>query len=563
MTTASLVVNNKNNIDIVLEPVKTGQMLAAADIYDLIKASEYTKLRVNETNIKNAIAELNSVLKPLQQGQKGREIQYQILERIDASITITIDKDEMTAFGEITAAQGGANLTAKSILHAAQQQGVKKGFSKEDLVKLAQLAAKAEPGEIVKLAIALGIPPKDGKDAQIKPLVENAQARILKPRERDDGSVDMRDLGDIICVKVGDPLAQKLPATPGTKGYTVTGGPLEPHAGQDLELKAGEGTRFSQKNANVLISTKVGLPRFKENIVEVDEVYQINNVDVGTGHIKFEGSVIIKGDVHESMKVIASGDITIGGFVESALLEAGGDITIQGGIIGRKQDVENGKITDFVMSAQITAQGSIYAKYCQYAQLKSEANITIENQLMHSIIDVEGRLWVGHQEKANGKLIGGLINAQQSVDSGIIGATAGSHTIIRFEKRIEAYKAELAAIDEKIKAENAKTDELRAAENKLKKVPKAQRNEELFQKIHNTYMHHNKLLAKALEQKQQTDEQLQAYMENVYIAAHEKLYQGVELHVGSFNERSKREYGPSKMRYQERKVIIDPIVHTS
>ena len=49
--------------------------------------------------------------------------------------------------------------------------------------------------------------------------MQSAQDRILRPKERDDGSVDMRDLGDIICVKVGDPLAKKIPLTEGINGF--------------------------------------------------------------------------------------------------------------------------------------------------------------------------------------------------------------------------------------------------------------------------------------------------------------------------------------------------------
>ena len=41
-----------------------------------------------------------------------------------------------------------------------------------------------------------------------------------------------------------------------------------------------------------------------------------------------------------------------------------------------------------------------------------------------------------------------------------------------------------------------------------------------------------------------------------------KIYHGVELIIGDFNDRSRREYGPSRMIYSERKIKIDPIVNT-
>ncbi len=322
MTKASFICNKKNNIDLVLEPIKGGDSISDLTIKELIAASDFKRLRISESNIKNAIAELNDVLKPLQDKQTGRTISYQILERVDAKIDITIETDEMGATAEITSAQGGKHLTAKAILNAAQEAGVKKGFSKEHLVQLAQLAAKEAPNSHVELQIASGKLAVNGKDAQIKPLVESAQTRILKPKKREDGSVDMRDLGDIICVKVGDPLAKKVPLTQGEKGYTVTATPLSPEPGNDVELVVGEGTNLSPQNNNVLVSEKVGLPKLINNGMEVDEIYKIKNVTVATGNINFTGSVIIDGDVTEGMRVTASGDITVGGFVESATLES-------------------------------------------------------------------------------------------------------------------------------------------------------------------------------------------------------------------------------------------------
>ena len=562
MTTASLVCNNKNNIDLVLEPIKGGDTISTSSIQELIGASEFVKLRINNGNIKNAVAELNDVLKPLQDKKTGRTITYQVLERVDAKINITIETDEMGARAEITSAQGGKHLSAKAILTAAQEAGVKKGFSKEHLIELAQLAAKEAPNSQVDMQIATGKLAKNGKDALIKPLVESAQSRILKPKKQEDGSVDMRDLGDIICVKVGDPLAQKVPLTQGIQGYTVTATPLSPEPGHDIELVVGEGTNLSPKNNNVLVSEKVGLPKLINNGMEVDEIYKIKDVTVATGNINFTGSVIIEGDVTEGMKVTASGDITVGGFVESATLESGGDITISGGIIGRKHDIEKTHITDITMSVNINAKGSIYAKYGQYAQISSGKDVRIENQLLHSILDINGRLWVGKNEQASGKLIGGYTKVGTSVHAGMIGATAGSNTVINFEHKILKFNDEIHQLEELLKIESDKTDELQAAINKLKKLPKEKAKPELLAKVVPTYQHHANKMGELLNEKEVLEASLQEYMVSVYIEATEKLYHGVELIVGDFNDRSRREYGPSKMIYRERKIIIDPIVNT-
>jgi uncharacterized protein len=467
----------------------------------------------------------------------------------------------MSATAEITTAQGGKHMSAKAILNAAQAANVHKGFSKEQLINLAKQAAKEPAGSSVKSEIAQGRLPIDGKNAYIKLLVESAQDRILKPKKREDGTVDMRDLGDIICVKVGDPLAKKVPLTDGIPGYTVTGDILEPTPGSDVEMSVGNGTVLSQKNNSVLVSTLVGLPRIIENGMEVDSVYQMKNVDVSTGHVKFEGSVIIDGDVCEGMKVIATGDISVGGFVESATLDAGGDITIGTGIIGKKQEVESVDVSEISMSVNIKAGGKVFAKYSQYANIRCDS-LRIEKQMMHNIVTVDKTVWVGSQEKANGKLIAGYIRAGESVHAGTVGATAGSMTIVSFTDKVNEYIAKITEIETAVKVESDKSSELNVAANKLKKLPKDKAKPEILAKVLSTYQYHAKNMGALLLEKESVEKSLQAYMASVYVEANEKVYHGVQLAVGEFHDRTRREYGPSRLIYKERKIHIDPIVST-
>jgi hypothetical protein len=561
MTSISLVSNSKNNIDLVLESKKTGIPVTEITIQKLINSSEYTSLFINKSNIKSALAELNDALKPLQAEQAGIKIRYQILERRDASISVSIKPDQMSAIAEITTAIGGKHLDAKSILHSAQDSGVEKGFIKEELIRLANLACKEPAGSIVSSEIAIGKKAIEGKNAIIKNLVQSAQERILQPRERGDGTVDMRDFGDIICVNIGDHLAQKTPLTQGKEGYTVTGKPLVTKPGEDVTLNVGEGTSLSPKDDYLLISTLAGLPKMIDNGMEVDEVYKVKNVDVSTGNIDFDGSVIIEGDVCEAMKVFASGDITIGGFVECATLKAGGDITITGGIIGKKQEIENSNITDLKMSVNISAKGKIYAKYCQYAEIHSDSDVRIENQLMHSIVNTGASLWLGAENKANGKLIGGYIKAVSSVHAGIVGATAGSNTFINFEAKIQEYKKSHSEIDRRLKAESDILHELESVTKKLEKLPQDKANAETSNKVVATYQFHTSNIAKLHEEKSLLEAKTQEYMSSIYVEATDKLYHGVVLIVGDHNDRSRREHGPSRMVYKERKIHIEPIVN--
>ena len=214
------------------------------------------------------------------------------------------------------------------------------------------------------------------------------------------------------------------------------------------------------------------------------------------------------------------------------------------------------------MSVNINAKGNIYAKYCQYAEINCSKDVRIENQLLHSLLNIQGGLKVGTEEKSNGKLIGGYIKAGTFVTAGIVGATAGSNTVIHFEHEIIRFKELMEDIEARLKFDSAKTTELKAATNKLRKLPKDKVNPEILAKVISTYQFHAKRMGELLLEKEELEKTTLDYMESIYIEATEKLHHGVQLIIDSFNDRSRREYGPSRMVYNERKIHINPLVNT-
>lgn len=213
------------------------------------------------------------------------------------------------------------------------------------------------------------------------------------------------------------------------------------------------------------------------------------------------------------------------------------------------------------MSVNIKAGGKVFAKYSQYAEVTCDS-LRIEKQMMHNIVKVAKTLWVGDEEKANGKLIAGYIRVGESVRAGTVGATAGSMTYITFEDKINEYQQKISDLDVSIKTESDKSSELQLAANKLKILPKDKANPELLAKVMSTYQFHAKNMGKFLSEKESLEEALQEYMTSVYVEANEKVYHGVQVTVGEFHDRTRREYGPSRLVYKERKIHIDPIVST-
>ena len=211
------------------------------------------------------------------------------------------------------------------------------------------------------------------------------------------------------------------------------------------------------------------------------------------------------------------------------------------------------------MSVNIKAGGKVYAKYSQYADIACDS-LRVEKQVMHNIIRVDKSLWVGNKDRANGKLIAGYTSAGEFVSAGIIGATAGSFTIITFSDKMNDYLQRIKQIDHAIKTETDQSNELRVAATKLKSLPKEKAKPELLTKVAANYKYHIEKITELVFEKESLDEILQEYMNNVFVEANERVYHGVQVTIGEFQEKSLREYGPSRFKYKERKVHISPLV---
>ncbi|MFM9587410.1 FapA family protein, partial [Streptomyces caniscabiei] len=90
--------------------------------------------------------------------------------------------------------------------------------------------------------------------------------------------------------------------------------------------------------------------------MRVDDVLCFDNVDIGTGHVDFDGSVIISGDIKDGMRVRASGDVTVLGFVESGNIESDSAVTVLLGAIGRKRE-EGDEFTCKIKAARTISLG--------------------------------------------------------------------------------------------------------------------------------------------------------------------------------------------------------------
>jgi uncharacterized protein (DUF342 family) len=236
------------------------------------------------------------------------------------------------------------------------------------------------------------------------------------PHLDDDSSIiDYRDLGGIVNVKPGDPLMRRIPAEEGAPGENVKGEPVSGIPGNDVRFAAElSGAELSRDDSDLLIAAIGGQPVIVSNGVIVEPTVKIKNVDMSTGNIAFEGTIIVSGDIASGMEVKASGDIMIGGMVEAAVLDAKGDVEVKGGLIFTK----------------VHAEGSITARFAEKAHLHAAGNIALRELAMQSELKAGGQIVVGEQGMKMGHIIGGVSRATTLVHAMVLGSSAGVTTRI-------------------------------------------------------------------------------------------------------------------------------------
>ena len=122
--------------------------------------------------------------------------------------------------------------------------------------------------------------------------------------------------------------------------------------------------------------------------MNIDDTFICSGVNVGSGHVNYEGAVLVNGDVTRKCKSRPLEDVTINGFVESAYIESGGDIIITEGAMGKVNDT-----TEF--QCQLVAAGSIHVQHGQGIDIQCSGNITVGRQLAYSRLRCGSAVIVG------------------------------------------------------------------------------------------------------------------------------------------------------------------------
>lgn len=547
MKGVTLYINeNKTQLLAAVDPLLLETSFDPATFTEFVSLSEFGDYTLSAENILSLQEDL---LTAKDQHPKG------LIEKVvgvvkDIAITITIADDEMSATLTLATHANAITPDVEHVIDLAKKQRITIGLSRKRISNLLQQSVEVEKSIEISTIIAKGLLPRDGRNSFIKPLVPNAFERLLAPQDKGSNKVDMRNLGDIICVKPNEAVAKRIPPTKGRMGKTITGESVSVTPGQYIDIKLGTNTRLSTTNENLIIASVSGQPKFENGLMAVEDAYIAKGVNVSTGDVKYDGAVIVNGDVTENMKIVAKGDVTINGFVESAFIHAEGDIIITEGATGKMHDED----------CQLIANGNIYIQHAQGLDIIAGKDLIVAKQLAYSRVKATGNVTVGSVDNPMGNLFASTIHCGKTLQAGSIGAISGSALVLDFSEGYNLLCAHLDSLSSLCKQLSATNT---THENKLSRVESHNLSTSLKNKLHeiNSAMDAERVLLLWLQDSQlELQERKRAYEINMQVIAYKELLPGVTVKLNKKVWRGDREYQRCRIALVSGTWQHDPLV---
>nr|MEE4268589.1 FapA family protein [Candidatus Krumholzibacteria bacterium] len=266
------------------------------------------------------------------------------------------------------------------------------------------------------------------------------------------GAVDFWDKLEDLSVHEDELLVTLLHPVHGESGLNVFGIEIPVTKPAKVKLRCGKGVRSEETADGVAYFSNVdGRVRYTDGTVAVDDLFTVKgNVNLETGNIRHAGAVLIQGDVEAGATIEAEGDIIIKGMVDPCTIVCGGSLSVAGGLLGDGQ-------------SRITVEGDFNARYVNEAHVLVGGNVTVTNEISHSVIKARGLVSV-----PKGRVAGGLVQGFQGVRVAQAGASGTSDTKLVAGVDFQV-QAQIDELDGKIKQLEQAQEKIAKAINDMKR----------------------------------------------------------------------------------------------
>jgi len=370
-------------------------------------------------------------------------------------------------------------IRVADIAQALKDMGIKYGIDHEaveNAVTLYNDFGIEEEGAV----IAKGESPVNGEDGRIEWLVKKPQFSL---KTKDDDTVDFKDVSMFTAVKKGQPILRMTPASSGRKGVDVFGTSVPARQGREINFPSINNTEISKGDPHLLASKINACVILKGNTVELSAVHEVmGDVDLSTGNIRFEGSVIVRGDVKSGFEIHSKGNVEIGGLVEDATIVADGDVNVKGGFLGEGKGV-------------IRSGGQVHLKFIRNQKVEAIKAIYISNEALNSNLYSHEKIYVASKRLG---LAGGFACAINGMQLGSLGSETEVKTEIYLGTNPEIRKL-LDIISGQLEPLEKRSAQLA---NELKEIENAKKKSKyLFEKL-------IEKMEKVMEEKMNIDEKI-------------------------------------------------------
>lgn len=470
--------------------------------------------------------------------------QKEELKKPEIQLSVTSNRLEATV--RVKTAFQGQSVSFEEIMAFLKENGIVYGVLESVIRDYCE-----NKKFFLDLVCARGLSPVDGENGKMEYLFEREQN--FMPVERDDGTVDYRDLGIVQNVKKGDVLCRIIPPEPGENGIDVYGNPVECRRGKIPSFPQGKNTAVSEDGLT-LVADSDGCIEYKNANLSVNEVFIVRgDVDSSSGNIDFLGTVIVQGDVLEGFSVKAGMDINVRGMVEGAMLEAGGNIAIACGMNGMSR-------------GRLTAKGSISAQYIENATVECAGDLRAD-VIFNSIVKAGNSIMARGRK---GLLAGGHYQAERSITANTIGSGGARTEVLilsgvldglltgREGESLESVKANLAEEEKNFQTLNSQAETI-----------------SLFLKKDPFSMKAKKLLKSANSQKEMAESRIKYLKTKIgamgqadqngltifdfKIVALRIAFAGTRMTIGSFTETLSSDYSATKFYADQEHIVSSPI----
>lgn len=223
-------------------------------------------------------------------------------------------------------------------------------------------------GTFERTVVAKGEKPVNDIPSDIKLFFMPSQ--MVFPEENSKENVDYKNLFRISNVNSGDKIAEIIPEITGKDGVNVLGQIVKRDYIRSLPIVAVQGCEI---RGNDIIATIDGKAHISNRRVSVNSVYSIENVNMETCNIKFNGDIEVYDSVQDNMAVSSGGSLDVSNNVNTSHVVSGGDVNIIGNAINSKIlsgqiDIRKKEYSDALKKYKKTVNDMIEAVHEVYAR---------------------------------------------------------------------------------------------------------------------------------------------------------------------------------------------------